>query len=111
MEVAGVRDAIRALNKVEPGLRKEFTAEAKRIADPVIAHVQESYTALPLSGMAFHDSLLDSFIAYRQRMRHSFIKVAFYLLFSPVISLGNLQFILVISIGHLMSGIQICRVG
>ena len=52
VEVAGVRDAIRALNKVEPGLRKEFTAEAKRIADPVIAHVQESYTALPLSGMA-----------------------------------------------------------
>lgn len=51
MEVAGVRDAIRALNKVEPGLRKEFTAEAQQIAKPAIEHVQESYVAVPLSGM------------------------------------------------------------
>ena len=31
--VAGIDDAIRALNKIEPGLRKEFAAEA-----PIIRH-------------------------------------------------------------------------
>ena len=51
-EVVGIRDAIRALNKVEPGLRKQFTADAKDIAAPAIQHVQESYVAVPLSGMA-----------------------------------------------------------
>lgn len=51
-QVTGVRDAIRSLNKVEPGLRKKFTDDAKQIADPVIQHVQESYVKVPLSGMA-----------------------------------------------------------
>ena len=50
-EVVGVRDAIRALNKVEPGLRKQFTNDAKEIAAPAIQHVQESYVQVPLSGM------------------------------------------------------------
>ena len=52
LEVVGVRDAIRSLNKIEPGLRKQFTADATRIAQPAIQEVQKSYTQVPLSGMA-----------------------------------------------------------
>lgn len=51
-EVVGVRDAIRSLNKIEPGLRKKFLSDAKEIAEPAITHVQESYVRVPLSGMA-----------------------------------------------------------
>lgn len=51
-EVTGIRDAIRSLNKVEPGLRKKFMDDAKQIADIAIQHVQESYVKVPLSGMA-----------------------------------------------------------
>ena len=52
IEVVGVRDAIRSLNKIEPGLRKQFTADATRIAQPAIQEVQKNYTKVPLSGMA-----------------------------------------------------------
>jgi hypothetical protein len=52
LEVVGVRDAIRSLNKIEPGLRKQFTADATRIAQPAIQEVQKGYTKVPLSGMA-----------------------------------------------------------
>ena len=52
LEVVGVRDAIRSLNKIEPGLRKQFTADATRIAAPAIQEVQKGYTQIPLSGMA-----------------------------------------------------------
>jgi len=51
-EVVGVRDTIRQLNKIEPGLRKQFTADAARIAQPAISEVQASYVKVPLSGMA-----------------------------------------------------------
>jgi hypothetical protein len=52
VQVVGVRDAIRSLNKIEPGLRKQFTADATRIAAPAIQEVQKGYTQVPLSGMA-----------------------------------------------------------
>jgi len=52
IQVVGVRDAIRSLNKIEPGLRKQFTADATRIAQPAIQEVQKGYTMVPLSGMA-----------------------------------------------------------
>jgi hypothetical protein len=52
IEVVGVRDAIRSLNKVEPGLRKQFTADATRIAQPAIQEVQAGYQREYLSGMA-----------------------------------------------------------
>ena len=52
VQVVGVRDAIRSLNKIEPGLRKQFTADATRIAQPAIQEVQKGYTRVPLSGMA-----------------------------------------------------------
>ena len=52
IEVVGVRDAIRSLNKIEPGLRKQFVADATRIAQPAIQEVQRGYRQVPLSGMA-----------------------------------------------------------
>ena len=51
VEVVGVRDAIRSLNKVEPGLRKQFQLEAAQIAQPAIEAAQRAYTQVPLSGM------------------------------------------------------------
>lgn len=52
IQVVGVRDAIRSLNKVEPGLRKQFVQDANLIAKPAIQEVQRGYTKVPLSGMA-----------------------------------------------------------
>ena len=52
IQVVGVRDAIRSLNKVEPGLRKKFVQDANLIAQPAIQEVQRGYTKVPLSGMA-----------------------------------------------------------
>jgi hypothetical protein len=55
IEVVGVKQAIRSLNKIEPGLRKQFQAEVTQIAQPAIVEAQRRYTGLgvPLSGMAY----------------------------------------------------------
>lgn len=52
MELVGLRDAIRSLNKIEPGLRKQFVADARRIAQPAVDNVRRNYTKVPLSGMS-----------------------------------------------------------
>jgi hypothetical protein len=52
MELVGVRETIRSLNKVEPGLRKQFVADARQIAQPAIQRVQAGYQQVPLSGMS-----------------------------------------------------------
>lgn len=54
VSVVGVKDAIRSLNKIEPGLRKQFQAEVTQIAQPAIQEAQRRYSAagVPLSGMA-----------------------------------------------------------
>ena len=43
IEMTGLKEAIRSLNKIEPGLRKEFTAQATRIAQPAILEAQRGY--------------------------------------------------------------------
>lgn len=43
IEVVGVKDAIRSLNKLEPGLRKKFAEEATTIAQPAILEAQNRY--------------------------------------------------------------------
>ena len=50
--MTGLKEAIRSLNKIEPGLRKEFTAQATRIAQPAISEAQRGYQREYLSGMA-----------------------------------------------------------
>ena len=52
VSLVGVRETIRALNKVEPGLRKQFVNDARAIAEPAILEVRRNYTKIPLSGMA-----------------------------------------------------------
>lgn len=42
-EVVGAREAVRALNKIEPGLRKKFAEDATRIAQPAIVEAQRRY--------------------------------------------------------------------
>ena len=53
LEVTGLKEAIRSLNKVEPGLRKQFVAQATQIAQPAIKEVQRGYQREYLSGMAY----------------------------------------------------------
>ena len=51
MKVNGINDAIRSLNKIEPGLRRQYQDEARVIAEPAIAAVRRAYKFVPLSGM------------------------------------------------------------
>ena len=52
-DLVGVRDAVASLNKIEPGLRKQFAAELNQIAAPAIQAAQSRYAAagVPLTGM------------------------------------------------------------
>ena len=43
MTVNGVNDAIRSLNKLEPGLRRQFSREVERIAQPAIVEAGHRY--------------------------------------------------------------------
>jgi hypothetical protein len=52
IEIQGLKEAIRSLNKVEPGLRKQFVQNATFIAQPAIDEVKEGYRREYLSGMA-----------------------------------------------------------
>lgn len=51
MKVDGINDAIRSLNKIEPGLRRKFQDEARVIAQPATDAVKNAYRDVPLSGM------------------------------------------------------------
>ena len=53
-ELVGIREAVASLNKIEPGLRKQFAAELNQIAAPAIQAAQQRYSTLgvPLSGMS-----------------------------------------------------------
>jgi hypothetical protein len=52
IEVVGTKEAIRALNKIEDGARKQFVNDAKRILQPAVTEVQNAYPADALSGMS-----------------------------------------------------------
>ena len=49
--VYGLRETIRELNKIEPGLRKQFTKDAEQVAAPAMDAARDGYTKVPLSGM------------------------------------------------------------
>jgi hypothetical protein len=42
-ELVGAKEAVRSLNKIEPGLRKQFAAEATQIAQPAIEEAARRY--------------------------------------------------------------------
>jgi hypothetical protein len=44
--IVGAKEAIRSLNKIEPGLRKQFAADATRIAQPAIQEAQRRYQSV-----------------------------------------------------------------
>lgn len=52
-DLIGAKEALRSLNRIEPGLRKQFAAQAAEIAQPAIAEAQNRYQRMgvPLSGM------------------------------------------------------------
>lgn len=45
-EVVGAKEAVRSLNKIEPGLRKQFARDATRIAQPAIKEAQRRYQSV-----------------------------------------------------------------
>ena len=52
IEVLGAKDTLKALNKIDKELRKQFNADAKAVAAPAIEEAQRNYVNMPLSGMA-----------------------------------------------------------
>jgi hypothetical protein len=52
IEVLGAKDTLKALNRIDKQLRKQFNADAKAVAAPAIEEAQRNYVAMPLSGMA-----------------------------------------------------------
>ena len=46
IEIVGAKEAVRSLNKLEPGLRKQFAAQATSIAQPAISEAQNRYNAV-----------------------------------------------------------------
>ena len=53
IQVAGVKDTINGLRKIDPQLQKDFKAQATKIAQPAVQAGRDVYTALPLSGMKY----------------------------------------------------------
>ena len=49
VQIAGVKDAVRQLNQIEPGLRKKFAAEINDIASPGLEKARQAYRFIPLS--------------------------------------------------------------
>ena len=53
IQVAGVKDTINGLRKIDPQLQKEFKAQATQIAQPAVQAGRDVYRELPLSGMKY----------------------------------------------------------
>ena len=50
-EFVGVADAVKALRRVDPELRKQFPRDVKQITRPIVTEAQNSYPEEYLSGM------------------------------------------------------------
>lgn len=53
VQVAGVKQTINALKKIDPELQKQFKADATAIAKPALNAAKAAYTQVPLSGMNY----------------------------------------------------------
>jgi hypothetical protein len=51
IEIVGAKEAIKALSKIDKDLRKQFNADAKQIAQPLVSLAASRYPDTPLSGM------------------------------------------------------------
>jgi len=54
IQVAGVKDTINQLGKIDKQLQKDFKADAIAIAAPAVKAAQDVYFELPLSGMKYN---------------------------------------------------------
>jgi len=52
VQIVGAKEAIKALGKIDKDLRKQFNADAKQIAQPLISLAGSRYPETPLSGMS-----------------------------------------------------------
>lgn len=52
MEVLGAKEAIKALGKIDKELRKQFTKDAKEVAEPIVSAAKSAYPDEVLSGMS-----------------------------------------------------------
>ena len=52
VEIVGAKEAVKALGKIDKDLQKQFKADAKQIAQPLIALAGSKYPETPLSGMS-----------------------------------------------------------
>lgn len=50
-EIVGAKDAIKALRKLDPELRKQFNRDVKQIVAPIVDDAKNAYPAKMLSGM------------------------------------------------------------
>lgn len=53
IEIAGLKDTVKALKNIDPELQKQFKTDAARIAQPAVNAGKAVYTQLPLSGMRY----------------------------------------------------------
>jgi mRNA-degrading endonuclease RelE of RelBE toxin-antitoxin system len=51
IEIVGAKEAIKALSKIDKDFRKQFNADAKQIAQPLVSLAGSRYPDTPLSGM------------------------------------------------------------
>jgi hypothetical protein len=52
MQVTGVKESLRTLNKLDPSIRREFSQGARQITKPVVEEAKSTYWAEALSGMS-----------------------------------------------------------
>jgi len=52
IDIVGAKEAIKALGKIDKDLRKQFNADAKQIAQPLVFLAASRYPDTPLSGMS-----------------------------------------------------------
>jgi hypothetical protein len=50
IQVAGLQEALKTLNKIEPELRKQFLRDVNELAEPALKAARDAYKFLPLSG-------------------------------------------------------------
>lgn len=50
IEITGIREALRELDRIEPGLRKKFAKEARSILQPAVTEIRQAYPATLLRG-------------------------------------------------------------
>jgi len=54
LEVVGLKDALKTLNKLNPTLRRTITKDFKKITQPVVVDAQSKIPQMPLSGFKYN---------------------------------------------------------